>query len=646
MWDDEYQIGAGEGENKKPFTPIGEFTSSRTHPTQDYGGEVEKNWLIRTRQGQILGPISRKKILEFFEKGHLGPDDEICSGSGYWFYVREQDLFEKYVIAAAEQSFNPISEAPPIFHVENEIELVALEEDSVAEDSFEEYTSTTIASRPKGPAEPPIIETIEPEGPPEKSEELPDIPKILPTRPKSAPLGNKRELRKVKKNPLPVIDDKKRLERMNTHFYLWLVVISLLGLIAYGLYLYDKVLNRRTFSVFIPPLQAQVIAPEATSLIKSPALTYQHRSLGNVRIRPSLLGNSISLPSESIQLLGKIECQLLDGPASYLSFLHLSQLENTQALWSDLKERCQLTGFEIGPSLDFFSLFIDYPLLEELPRTIQDRRELHALSENLRNAGHSKPLLLSLANLSTSLNYNNTGLMKRSLRELASYDSFTFLFDLPMKSRIDERFRLKILELLKRSHQRLRDPLIMEILLSQWIFFLNDSSLQDLRAQVVKDWSLNRMRRLSTQRHLGAEFIFFWFNQLSARTSTQEVFSLVRNALTAETISHLPVSQLWIFLDFFPPPGELREAVLKRLVDLGTISVSSEGAIKDLHGTYLLIYLAQRPEIKAVLAESRPFFGRAFFQMRHSFYRHLLTLDSGHEYARLQLFKLGDEAIP
>ncbi|MCP4913453.1 MAG: hypothetical protein GY909_10055 [Oligoflexia bacterium] len=71
----------------------------------------EKNWLIRTQQKQLLGPVSKEKIIEFVEKGSLTGEDEITSGNGYWFWVKEKDLLEKYLYGDVPQTFNPISEA-------------------------------------------------------------------------------------------------------------------------------------------------------------------------------------------------------------------------------------------------------------------------------------------------------------------------------------------------------------------------------------------------------------------------------------------------------------------------------------------------------------------------------------------------------
>jgi hypothetical protein len=75
---------------------------------------MEKNWLIRTKSNHILGPVSKEKVLELYQKGSIKPDDEICSGNGYWFFIRETDLVERFLIGDDAQDFNPMSEAKDV----------------------------------------------------------------------------------------------------------------------------------------------------------------------------------------------------------------------------------------------------------------------------------------------------------------------------------------------------------------------------------------------------------------------------------------------------------------------------------------------------------------------------------------------------
>lgn len=74
-----------------------------------------KNWLIRTKNNHILGPVSKEKIRELISNGSIKGDDEICSGNGYWIHIREQDLVAKYILAEEAQPFNPVQEAEPVF---------------------------------------------------------------------------------------------------------------------------------------------------------------------------------------------------------------------------------------------------------------------------------------------------------------------------------------------------------------------------------------------------------------------------------------------------------------------------------------------------------------------------------------------------
>lgn len=73
-----------------------------------------KNWLIRTKQNQIIGPLEREKVLEFLEKGDLKDDDELATGNGHWFYIKETGLLNEYLYQGKVQPFNPVSEADTI----------------------------------------------------------------------------------------------------------------------------------------------------------------------------------------------------------------------------------------------------------------------------------------------------------------------------------------------------------------------------------------------------------------------------------------------------------------------------------------------------------------------------------------------------
>ncbi len=95
---------------------------------------MDKNWLIRTKSNHILGPVSKEKVIELYHNGSIKPDDEVCSGNGYWFFIREDDLVNRFLLGSETQSYNPISEAKNVLvmppdtlkneDLENDITLV------------------------------------------------------------------------------------------------------------------------------------------------------------------------------------------------------------------------------------------------------------------------------------------------------------------------------------------------------------------------------------------------------------------------------------------------------------------------------------------------------------------------------------------
>lgn len=105
---------------------------------------MEKNWLIRTAEKQILGPVVKQKIIELLEKGALGPNDELASGNGYWFSIKEKALVNKYVFGNEKQEFNPVSEARTVLAKKQfNVEKSAVKEES---DKLDAHDLTVLKS--------------------------------------------------------------------------------------------------------------------------------------------------------------------------------------------------------------------------------------------------------------------------------------------------------------------------------------------------------------------------------------------------------------------------------------------------------------------------------------------------------------------
>ena len=107
-----------------------------------------KNWLIRTKNNHILGPVSKDKVKELLNKKSIKGDDEVCCGNGYWIFVREEDLLEKYLIGDEEQAFNPVQEAAPCEISSFPPDYSLLKETSINEIKHNQVNQTLITKNP------------------------------------------------------------------------------------------------------------------------------------------------------------------------------------------------------------------------------------------------------------------------------------------------------------------------------------------------------------------------------------------------------------------------------------------------------------------------------------------------------------------
>ena len=57
---------------------------------------MKKNWLIRTKEHEIIGPVTRDKVLSLLQEKKLLDEDELCQGNSFWFYVKEKNFLKEY----------------------------------------------------------------------------------------------------------------------------------------------------------------------------------------------------------------------------------------------------------------------------------------------------------------------------------------------------------------------------------------------------------------------------------------------------------------------------------------------------------------------------------------------------------------------
>jgi hypothetical protein len=81
---------------------------------------MEKNWLIRTKEHEIIGPVSEEKVLSLLNEGKLIDEDELCKGNSFWFFVKEKQLLKKFLgFEVKESSSEPIGQNMENFILES-----------------------------------------------------------------------------------------------------------------------------------------------------------------------------------------------------------------------------------------------------------------------------------------------------------------------------------------------------------------------------------------------------------------------------------------------------------------------------------------------------------------------------------------------
>ena len=59
---------------------------------------MKKNWLIRTKEHEIIGPLPKEKVKELILDKKLVDEDELCLGNSFWFFVKEKNYLKNFLI--------------------------------------------------------------------------------------------------------------------------------------------------------------------------------------------------------------------------------------------------------------------------------------------------------------------------------------------------------------------------------------------------------------------------------------------------------------------------------------------------------------------------------------------------------------------
>lgn len=229
---------------------------------------MEKNWLIRTKNNHILGPVSKQKVRELLEKGSIKGDDELSAGNGYWFFIREKELVEKYIVGEIPQGFNPVTEADTVLskapaQVDGE-DLIPSDDDLAFPDMGEDDESHSLKVPEEDDLEYPSLEPDEVEEQEDTLEKLrakASKKKISKKKSSKQKVSQSNQNKSNKIKPSSGTQIQKSFLNQNT-LYIIATVFFILALLAF--YFRRRIVKEfiETRNFVIQPVYAQVI-PDA-----------------------------------------------------------------------------------------------------------------------------------------------------------------------------------------------------------------------------------------------------------------------------------------------------------------------------------------------------------------------------------------------
>lgn len=194
---------------------------------------MDKNWLIRTKSNHILGPISKEKVLELYTNHSVKPDDEVCTGNGFWFFIREDDMVERFLKNDEVQTFNPISEAKDVLTASDTSNVVhAVREDITKVGGLNISmlnTSKPVETKPS----PAPVAVVEAPAPVTSAPEAQVAPKAAPPKVKSEPSQEVKKKSNVIAKPKNTATPKVPLKKQSYLKYIGIMGFLVLFLLIY-----------------------------------------------------------------------------------------------------------------------------------------------------------------------------------------------------------------------------------------------------------------------------------------------------------------------------------------------------------------------------------------------------------------------------
>lgn len=272
---------------------------------------MDKNWLIRTKSNHILGPVSKEKVVELFQNGSLKANDEICTGNGFWFYIREEEMIDRYLLGDEKQPFNPLSEAKDVLTA-HPSEPTPTEENSSSDITM--VGGFNLGDLNGSKADEKIAESLPP-APSEEEKTSPLAETILEeTLPHEEQKKNKPKLRTTKKTANKATIPIKKHSYLKYLFVLFILLLLSLTYFRKEVikFLFDGEMTKLSL---ISPVYAQTEIRE----VKKKSFIADEVILEGVRFRPEVGLNGLHVISQID--ISSIKCENVQTDILKLGFL-------------------------------------------------------------------------------------------------------------------------------------------------------------------------------------------------------------------------------------------------------------------------------------------------------------------------------------
>ncbi len=284
---------------------------------------MDKNWLIRTKSNHILGPISKEKALELYNNGSIKPDDEVCSGNGFWFFIREDDMVDRFLVGNEPQGFNPISEAKDVLTTPSQPSSRMSGQQQVTDDitMVGGLNLAMLKQNAVTPSSPDLPETPRP---------VADKPELVSTDKETPPLDVKKKNNVIAKPKISATLPTVPLKKQNYLKYLGILGFIILFMLVY----FRKSIIRTLFQGEITSISFHLIGSAHSQEVfpeKKKRLTESSISLEKMNFAPSIGLNGFNVVS-SFQI-DQINCADLANEVHQLGLiLHPPEVINEKFL--------------------------------------------------------------------------------------------------------------------------------------------------------------------------------------------------------------------------------------------------------------------------------------------------------------------------